>query len=132
MAELDLTLVPGKLFGLLGPNGAGKSSTIRVLIGQRRHEHRLDHCQRGADAARREHGRHGHMLFVALILFICQQNGIPGLPLLALEYHAPRMVHAALTDSVLWYHWAHLAGAAVLACAWTFLATVMFRRCGWQ
>ena len=77
-------------------------------------------------------GAMGYMLFVALILFICQQNGIPGLPLLALEYHAPRMMHAALTDSVLWYHWAHLAGAAVLACAWTFVATVMFRRCGWQ
>jgi hypothetical protein len=30
-----------------------------------------------------------YTLAVALILFICQQNAIPGLPSLALEYHCP-------------------------------------------
>ena len=49
-----------------------------------------------------------YMMAVALILFICQQNAIPGLPYLALEYHCPRIIHAALTDSVLWYHWISL------------------------
>jgi hypothetical protein len=73
-----------------------------------------------------------YMLVVALLLFICQQNGIGGLPYLALEYHGPRMIHAALTDSVLWYHWGNLAGAAVLAVAWVAVATVLFRRYGWQ
>jgi hypothetical protein len=73
-----------------------------------------------------------YMMAVALILFICQQNGIPGLPYLALEYHCPRMLHAVLTDAVLWYHWGHLAGAAVLAVVWAFLATFLFRRFGWQ
>jgi hypothetical protein len=73
-----------------------------------------------------------YMMAVALLLFICQQNGIPGLSYLALEYHCPRMLHAALTDSVLWYHRGHLAAAAVLAVAWTGLATVLFRRRGWQ
>jgi ABC-2 type transport system ATP-binding protein len=29
--DLNLTLMPGEIFGLVGPNGAGKTSTIRVL-----------------------------------------------------------------------------------------------------
>src|SRR5262249_5643748 len=49
-----------------------------------------------------------YMLAVALFLTICQQNNIPFLPYLALEYHAPRMIHAALGDALLWYHWWHL------------------------
>ncbi len=73
-----------------------------------------------------------YMLAVALILFICQQNQIPGIPYLALEYHCPRMLHAALSDSLQWYHWGHLAGAAVLAGGWSFTAQSVFRRCGWQ
>ena len=73
-----------------------------------------------------------YLLVIGLLLFICQQNNIPFLPYLALEYHCPRMIHAALGDAVLWYHWGHLAGAAVLACAWAVAATVLFRRCGWQ
>jgi hypothetical protein len=77
-------------------------------------------------------GALSYMLAVALVLFICQQNGIPGLPYLALEYHCPRMLHAALTDAILWYHWAHLAGAAILAVVWAILAAVLFRRYGWQ
>ena len=28
---VDLTIVPGEMFGLLGPNGAGKTTTIRML-----------------------------------------------------------------------------------------------------
>jgi hypothetical protein len=77
-------------------------------------------------------GAMGYMLGVALVLFICQQNGIPGIPYLALEYHCPRMLHAALTDSVLWYHWLNLLAAALLAAGWAVLATVLFRRQGWQ
>ncbi len=73
-----------------------------------------------------------YLLTVALLLFICQQYHIPGLSYLALEYHCPRMLHAALTDSVAWYHWWNLAGATLLACAWAGLATLLFRRQGWQ
>jgi hypothetical protein len=73
-----------------------------------------------------------YMLTVALLLFICQQYGIPGLSYLALEYHVPRMLHAALTSSVAWYHWWNLATAALLACGWAGLAMVLFRRQGWQ
>ena len=73
-----------------------------------------------------------YLLGISLLLFICQQNGIPLLPNLALEYHCPRIIHAVLSDAVLWYHWMHLAAAAVLACLWAVAATLLFRRCGWQ
>jgi hypothetical protein len=73
-----------------------------------------------------------YLMAVSLVLFICGQNNIPLLPYLALEYHGPRVVHAALTGTVYWYHWANLAGAAVLAVLWAIMAGVLFRRRGWQ
>jgi ABC-2 type transport system ATP-binding protein len=33
LADLDLRIEPGEIFGFLGPNGAGKSTTIRLLLG---------------------------------------------------------------------------------------------------
>jgi hypothetical protein len=72
------------------------------------------------------------MLVVALVLFVCQQNGIPGLPLLALEYHAPRLIHTALAAVVTSESWKSLAGTAVLAGGWATLAVVLFRKRGWQ
>ena len=77
-------------------------------------------------------GAMAYLLAVSLLLFICQQNGIPGLPWLAIEYHGPRVIHAALTDSVRWYHWANLGGAAALGACWVCAAVVLFRRRGWQ
>ena len=73
-----------------------------------------------------------YMVAVALILLICQQNSIPLLPYLALEYYGPRLIHAALTGSVQPYHWANLAAAAALTCGWMVVATWLFRRYGWQ
>lgn len=73
-----------------------------------------------------------YMLVVALFLVICQQNNIPFLSYLALEYHFPRMIHAALTQSVMGVHWGHLAGTALLSLLWIGIATVVFRRYGWQ
>ena len=35
LADLDLTISPGEVFGLLGPNGAGKTSTVEILEGLR-------------------------------------------------------------------------------------------------
>jgi hypothetical protein len=73
-----------------------------------------------------------YMLAVAMILVICQQNNIPGVPWLALEFHFPRIFQAVLANSLRWYHWWHLAGATALSIAWTGLATILFRRYGWQ
>jgi ABC-2 type transport system ATP-binding protein len=35
LADLDLTVERGELYGLLGPNGSGKTTTIEILTGQR-------------------------------------------------------------------------------------------------
>lgn len=32
IADLELRVEPGEVFGFLGPNGAGKTTTIRVLM----------------------------------------------------------------------------------------------------
>ena len=32
LQSLDLSLLPGQVYGLLGPNGAGKSTTIKILL----------------------------------------------------------------------------------------------------
>jgi hypothetical protein len=77
-------------------------------------------------------GAMAYTLAVALVLFVCQQAAVPGLPHLALEYHCPRMLHAALTDDVLGGHWVHLGAALALGGAWAGLAAVLFRRRGWQ
>ena len=33
VADLDLRIEPGEIFGFLGPNGAGKSTTVKILAG---------------------------------------------------------------------------------------------------
>jgi hypothetical protein len=74
-----------------------------------------------------------YLMSVSLILFICSQNGIPVIPWLALEYHGPRVLHAAITQEMpQWHHWGHLAGEAILAAGWIAAAGWLFRRRGWQ
>lgn len=73
-----------------------------------------------------------YLLSVSMVLLICATNGIPFLSNLAVEYHGPRILHAALSGTVQHYHWLHLAGALVLAFAWLFAAGWVFRRRGWQ
>jgi polyether ionophore transport system ATP-binding protein len=36
LADLDLRIEPGEVYGYLGPNGAGKTTTIRLLLGLHR------------------------------------------------------------------------------------------------
>jgi hypothetical protein len=73
-----------------------------------------------------------YLLSVSMVLLICSTNNIPGLPWLAVEYHGPRILHAALSGEVFPYHWGHLVGAMLLAAAWLAAAGWLFRRRGWQ
>jgi hypothetical protein len=73
-----------------------------------------------------------YLLVVTLLLFLCRQSEIPGLPFFALEYHCPLMLSAVLTHSVFPSTWIHLAAAAALAGIWIILAMSLFRRRGWQ
>jgi hypothetical protein len=77
-------------------------------------------------------GALSYMMAVTALLFICQQNRIPILPYLTLEYHLPRMFQAVLGNGVQRYHWGNLAAAWLLAAAWGTLAIQIFRRKGWQ
>jgi hypothetical protein len=73
-----------------------------------------------------------YLLSVSMVLLICSTNGIPVVPYLAVEYHGPRILHAALSGDVYPYHWLHLLGAVGLAAAWLLAAGWLFRRRGWQ
>lgn len=73
-----------------------------------------------------------YLLSVSMVLLICSTNGIPLLPYVAVEYHGPRILHAALAGEVQTYHWHHLLGAIGLAAAWLVAAGWLFRRRGWQ
>ena len=61
VANLDLRIEPGEIFGFLGPNGAGKSTTVKILAGLipagsgravRRRLRRRRTAARGKEAAR--------------------------------------------------------------------------------
>jgi len=73
-----------------------------------------------------------YMLAVALILIVCQQNNWQTLPSLALEYHAPHILHATLTNQLQPDHKWNLVASALLAAGWASLAVILFRRRGWQ
>jgi hypothetical protein len=73
-----------------------------------------------------------YLLAVSLILLICSQNRIPLVPYLALEFHGPRILHAAVTQHVEPKHWYHLIATFALAASWMGLAAWLFRRRGWQ
>ena len=73
-----------------------------------------------------------YLLTVSMILLICTLNNIPYVPYLALEFHGPRILHAALSGDVNPYHWLNLLAAVLLGTAWLCAAGWLFRRRGWQ
>ncbi len=73
-----------------------------------------------------------YMLAVAMILLLCQQNNITWIPRLALEYHAPHILHATITNQIRPEHWYNLAASTALALGWALAAVLLFRRRGWQ
>ena len=73
-----------------------------------------------------------YLLSVSMVLLICSTNNIPFVPYLAVEYHGPRILHAALSGDVYPSHWLHLLAAIGLAAVWLGAAGWLFRRRGWQ
>ena len=73
-----------------------------------------------------------YLMCVSLLLFICSTNGIPLLPYLAIEFHGPKILHAAVTQAVEPKHWMHLLATFGLGASWMTLAGWLFRWRGWQ
>ena len=73
-----------------------------------------------------------YMLAIAMVMLFCQQSNITVIPPLALEYHVPHLLHASFTNQIGPEHWLNLGASAILATGWACLATVMFRKRGWQ
>lgn len=73
-----------------------------------------------------------YLLSVSMLLMICSINGIPFLSYAAVEFHGPRILHAALSGTVETTHWRHLLAALLLAGLWMCAAGWVFKRRGWQ
>jgi hypothetical protein len=73
-----------------------------------------------------------YLLSVSLVLFICSTNGIPFVSALAVEYHGPRILHAAVAGPIESRHWLNLLAAFGLGAAWITAAGWLFRKRGWQ
>ncbi len=73
-----------------------------------------------------------YLFAVSLILLVCSQNRIPIIPYLALEFHGPKILHAAVTQNIEPKHWYHLLATFFLGAFWMVLAGWLFRRRGWQ
>jgi len=73
-----------------------------------------------------------YTLSVALLILICQQNNLAFIAIVFVEYHGPKIVHAAISAEVGRVDWLHLLAAWILAIAWCAVAVRMFRRQGWQ
>ena len=73
-----------------------------------------------------------YLMSVSLLLFICSTNGIPLLSNLAIEFHGPKILHAAVTQAVEPKHWLHLLATFGLGASWMILAGWLFRWRGWQ
>jgi hypothetical protein len=73
-----------------------------------------------------------YLLSVSLVLFICSTNNIPFIPWLAVEYHGPRILHAAVAGPVESRHWLNLLSVFGLGATWVLAAGYTFRKRGWQ
>jgi len=73
-----------------------------------------------------------YLLVISMFMLIFQQNQVPVLPHFFLEYHGPRLLHAAITNDIERIHYYELVMAAALGVLWNMVATITFRRFGWQ
>src|SRR5439155_22276569 len=46
-----------------------------------------------------------YLLSISMVLLICSTNNVPFISNLALEYHGPRILHAAMSGDVYPVHW---------------------------
>jgi len=86
----------------------------------------LAHTQRMASM-----GALAYMLTIGLFLYITEQFGIPSVRYIALEYYCPRMLHEVMMGNlrpVAWY----LLPSLALALIWSYVASTVFRKRGWQ
>jgi len=77
-------------------------------------------------------GAMSYTMVVSILIFICQQYQITGLPHVLAEYHIPRMFQAAIDGDIQAMHWVHLSECSVMALSWNAAALVLFSRRGWQ
>ncbi len=73
-----------------------------------------------------------YLVAVAGIMSLGQAIGATPISCLTLEYHLPRLLHAALSGMADAQQGSHLAAALALALAWFILAMSLFRKRGWQ
>lgn len=73
-----------------------------------------------------------YALSVALLIMVCQQGNVVLLPYLFIEFHGPRVVHAALTGEPTFPDWLHLAALAILGVVWLAAGWKLFRERGWR
>jgi len=77
-------------------------------------------------------GALSYLLAVACLLAVLRQAGIPEVSQIFVEFHYPRLLHAALNDSVQQSHWYSLLMATVLSLAWCGAGVFVFRSRGWR
>jgi hypothetical protein len=73
-----------------------------------------------------------YLLSVSLVLFICSSNNIQVVQWLAVEYHGPRILHAAVAGPLESRHWLNLLAEFGLGVVWILAAGWFFKRRGWQ
>lgn len=73
-----------------------------------------------------------YLMSVSLILFVCSTNNIYVVPWFAVEYHGPRILHAAVAGPQESRHWLNLLAEFALGAMWILAAGWFFKRRGWQ
>jgi hypothetical protein len=73
-----------------------------------------------------------YMLIVSMLVLICKHFQVAVLPQFILEFHGPRMLSAVMTNTVEPADYRELGLAAALAGIWIAVATIAFRKYGWQ
>lgn len=77
-------------------------------------------------------GALSYLLAVTCVILVLRQVGIPEAAQVFIEFHSPRLFHAALNDSVQQGDWHSLLTATILSLAWCGVGAHLFGRHGWR